>query len=424
MTRIASWSATHFTGLWRHRDFLKLWGGQTVSLFGTFTSGFALSLTAIYLLGATATDVAWLSAARYAPGVVVGLFAGVVVDRLPRRSVLIAADIGRALLVAAIPLAAFAGRLTLAHLYVVSLLMSVLTVLFDVAYGAYLPSLVVQDALTEGNAKLGASAAIAEIGGFGLSGFLIAAFTAPGAMLVDALSFVVSAVSLGAIRVREPRRPRETTEGTTPVHLWAEIREGLVFVWRTPTLRALTGAAVIDALFGNVIGVVILLDWTERLSLSPVAMGLLSGVGGISALAGSLVVTGLVRRWGTTHTLWWSLLVRRVTGFSVALADGPYGVVIALLLVGQLFDGAMVVYEIVGTSVRQRVTPDVLLGRVNASVQCLGWAATLGGIALGGVLGGLIGTRLALLVGFTGTCLALLCLARVHFEPADALNVT
>lgn len=419
MTRITSWSAAHLTGLWRHPDFLKLWGGQTVSLFGTLISRFALSLTAIYLLNATAAEVAWLNAASYAPGLVVGLFAGVVVDRLPRRPVLIATDVGRALLVASIPLAAFAGRLSLTQLYAVALLMSVLTVLFDVAYGAYLPSLVSRDALTEGNAKLGASAAVAEIGGFGLSGFLIAVFTAPGAMLVDALSFIVSALSLGAIRTREPRRPREMTEGETPANLRADIREGLAFVWRTPALRALTGAAVVDGLFGNIIGVVILLDWTERLALSPVAMGLLSGVGGVSALAGSLVVTRLTQRWGDTRTLWWSLVVRRATGFSVALAGGPYWAVIALLLIGQLFDGAMVVYEIVGITIRQRATPDALLGRVLASTQCLIWAATLGGIALGGLLGGLIGTRLALLVGCTGTCLALLWLARVPFDYAS-----
>ncbi len=416
MTRIASWSATHLTGLWRHPDFLKLWGGQTVSLCGTLISRFALSLTAITLLDASAAEVAWLNAANYAPGLIVGLIAGVLVDRLPRRPVLIAADVGRALLVASIPLAAFAGRLSLAHLYGVALLMSVLTVLFDVAYGAYLPSLVARDALTEGNAKLGASAAVAEIGGFGLSGFLIAAFTAPGAMLVDAFSFVVSALSLGAIRTREPRRPRAATGGEPPAKVWADIREGLAFVWRTPALRALTGAATVDALFGNVIGVVILLDWTERLALSPVAMGLLSGVGGVSALAGSLVVTRLTQRWGATRVLWWSLVVRRITTFSVVLAGGPLWAAIALLLIGQLFDGAMVVHEIAGTSVRQRMTPDALLGRVNASVQSLGWAATLGGIALGGVLGGLVGTRLALLVGCTGTCLALFCLVRVRFN--------
>lgn len=419
VARFLSWSSRHFTGLWRHPDFLKLWGGQTVSLFGTLVSGFALSLTAILVLGASAAEVAWLHAARYAPGLVVGLFAGVVVDRLPRRPLLIAADVGRALLVGSIPVAALMGRLTLTQLSIVALLTSVLTVFFDVAYGAYLPSLVTQAHLAEGYSKLRASAAVAEAGGFGASGFLIAAFTAPGALLVDAVSFLVSALSLGSIRARETRRV--PAEGEPPAHLWRDIREGLAFVRRTPVVRAVAGSGATMALFGNIVGVVILLDWTERLALSPVAIGLVGGVGGLSAFVGAAVTPRLVRRWGVGRLLVRALAVSRAAAFLVVLADGPVWLAVTLLAVAQLFDGADVAHEIAAATLRQTATPDTLLGRVDASLRVLEWGATLGGIALGGVLGGLIGTRGALLVGFIGKALARLWFVRLRLDAAPAV---
>jgi MFS family permease len=193
-------SRARFTGLWRHREFQKLWAGQTISLFGSRIGGFALTFVAILTLHASPIQVALLNAAQYGPGLVVGLFAGVWVDRLRRRPVMIVVDIGRAAILAVIPLAAALGHLTIALLFAVALCVSVLTVFFDVAYRSYLPSLVRRDQLLEGNSKLTASASVTEFGGWSIAGFVVQALSAPGTVLVDTVSFLVSAASLAAIR--------------------------------------------------------------------------------------------------------------------------------------------------------------------------------------------------------------------------------
>jgi len=409
--------ARRFGGLWRHTDFLKLWGGQTVSLFGTWATPYTLA--AILIFHVTAPQIALLTAARYVPGLVVGLFAGVLVDRVCRRPLMIAADIGRALLIGSLPVAAAVGRLSLAHLLIVTLLVSVLTVLFEVAYQSYLPTLVPSARLAEGNAKLSASGAAAEAAGFGLSGIFVQLFTASGAFLVDALSFVVSAITLGLIRVPEPAHsplpalPILPDAEAVPGNAWREIAEGLRFVFVTPALRTLALTEATLGLFGNIIGVVIILDWTGRLGLSPLVIGLVSGVGGISAFAGAAVAERLIRQWGIGRTLLRTLIVARLTTFCIVLAGGPMWLAVSLLLLQQVFgDAPYAVYEIAAMTLRQSATPEQLLGRMNASFQFLKWGAMLGGIALGGVLGGTIGARPALLVAAVGSSLAAFWLIR------------
>ncbi len=403
--------APRFGGLWRHADFLKLWGGQTISLFGTLATPYTLA--AILLFHATAAQVALLTAARYAPGVVVGLFAGVMADRVRRRPLMIAADIGRALLLGSLPVAAVFGWLSLRQLVVVTLLVSVLTVVFDVAYRAYLPTLVPRKYLVEGNAKLEASAAVAEVAGLGLSGVFLQLLTAPGTFLVDALSFVASAVTLGLIRAPEPPRVADPSSVEAPTNAWREIRAGVRFVFGTPMLRALAGAEATMSLFGNVIGVVILLDWTERLGLSPLVIGLVGGVGGISAFVGAALSPQIMRRWGLGRTLVRAFLLTRLSTFFIVLAGGPTWFAVTLLLTQQVFgDAPYTVFDIAAATVRQSATPEPLLGRMNASFQFLTWTAMLGGIALGGVLGGTVGTRAALLVGTIGASGAALWLVR------------
>lgn len=412
--------APRFGGLWRHADFLKLWGGQTISLFGTLATPFTLA--AILLFHATPAQVALLTAARYAPGVVVGLFAGVVADRVPRRPLMIVADIGRALLLGSLPVAAVFGRLSLAQLAIVTLLVSVLTVLFDVAYRAYLPTLVPREHLAEGNAKLEASAAVAEVAGFGLSGVFVQLLTMPGTFLVDALSFAASAVTLGLIHTPEPARVADPLLTEVPANTWREIVTGLRFVFGSPVLRALAGAEATMSLFGNVIGVVILLDWTERLGLSPLAIGLISGVGGISSFVGAAFAARVLRRWGLGRTLVRAFLLARLSTFFIVLAGGPLWLAVTLLLTQQVFgDAPYTVFDIAAATVRQSATPEPMLGRMNASFQFLTWTAMLGGIALGGVLGGTVGTRAALLIGTIGASCAAFWLVRA---PVADANVT
>jgi len=410
--------APRFGGLWRHADFLKLWGGQTISLFGTLATPFTLA--AILLFHATAAQVALLTAARYAPGVVVGLVAGVVADRVRRRPLMIAADTGRAILLGSLPVAAAFGRLSLTQLVIVTLLVSALTVLFNVAYRAYLPTLIPREHLTEGNAKLEASAAVAEVAGFGLSGVFVQLLTMPGTFLVDALSFVVSAVTLGFIRSPEPLRAMDASSVAALTNAWREIVAGLRFVFGTPVLCALAGAEATMSLFGNVVGVVILLDWTERLGLSPLAIGLVSGVGGIGSFVGAAFAARVFRRWGPARTLLRTLLFARLSTGFVVLAGGPTWLAVTLLLTQQVFgDAPYTVFDITAATMRQSVTPEPLLGRMNASFQFLTWTAMLGGIALGGVLGSTVGTRTTVLVGGIGATCAAFWLVRAPFDDAS-----
>jgi hypothetical protein len=185
-----------FAGLWRHADFMRLWAGQTISVFGSLIGATAIGFTAILTLHATPFQLGMLAALRLAPGFLTGLIAGAWIDRLRRRPILIGADIGRALLLATIPLAATLRQLRIEQLYIVTFLVGILSIFFDVAYESYLPSLIGRDQLIEGNSKLSASASVAEFGGLGLAGWLVQLFTAPVTILIDAVSFVISAISI------------------------------------------------------------------------------------------------------------------------------------------------------------------------------------------------------------------------------------
>ena len=236
----------HFTGLWRNADFLKLWTGQSISVFGSMIGGSAMTFTAIIFLHATPLEMAILSAARQVPAFMAGLMAGVWVDRLRRRPILITTDLGRALLLATIPLAAAFGALRIEHLYVVAFGTSLLTLLFDVAYQAYLPALVQREEVLEGNSKLTASASVAEFGGFSLAGWLVQWLSGPATILIDALSFVVSAVSLAFIRRREPAGA--PTAAQEPSGVWREIVDGLRVIRRNSVLLAI---GITEVLLGS-----------------------------------------------------------------------------------------------------------------------------------------------------------------------------
>ena len=193
------------SGLWRHPDFLRLWTGQTISKFGSGITGNALPLAAVLALGAGPAEMGLLAAASAVPVVGLGLVAGAWVDRLRRRPVMIWADAGRALLLASIPAAAALGRLRIEHLFLVAALVGVLTIFFDVAYQSFVPDLVGRRRVLEANSRLASSDAVAEIATPGLTGVLVELITAPMAIALDALSFVGSALFVGAIRT--PERP-------------------------------------------------------------------------------------------------------------------------------------------------------------------------------------------------------------------------
>lgn len=396
-----------FRGLWRHPDFLKLWAGQTVSLFGSLVGQIALQLVAVLTLSATPFEVSLLRVSGHAPALALGLFAGIWVDRLRRLPILVWSDWARAMLLASIPLAAVGHVLRIEHLYVVALLVGGLATLFDVAYRSYLPSLIDREKLVEGNAKLSASASIAEIGAFGVAGALVQLLTAPVALLIDAGSFVVSALSLAWIRRREPP-PASVQErrGT-----WHELGEGLRIIGSSPPLRALSVARLVGDLSVNGIWASVLILFILReLDIEPWLMTAIFAVGGISSFVGALAVERVVARWGTGPAMVGSTLAYRLTPFFLPLAGGPFGVVLFCLIANQGSDAAWVVHDVAETSLVQGSVPERALGRVNATLRVLSQGAILVGTLIGGALGETIGLRSTMLVGSVGGLAAALYL--------------
>lgn len=400
----------------RRPDFLKLWIGQSVSKAGTLVTDFALPLAAILTLRASAAQVALLTGASIAPRLALGLLAGVWVDRTRRRPLMIAADIARAVIIGSVPLAALMGRLRIEQLYLVALTCSALSALFDVAYPAYLPTLVPPDELVGANSVLEASGAVAEVAGFGGAGALTQALTAPIALAVDAISYVVSALSLALIRSHEPKPQRATGEDAgereQALALWREMADGLRLLLREQTMRALAGAAGVFELFGGMIGVVLMLYLVRDVHLSLAALGIVFGVGGVSAFAGTLMVGHATRRWGIGRTVIGGLAIYTATAVLMPLASGPAWLPITLLTIAQLSDCAHTVYSVGRASLLQGLSAPGALGRIHAGAQVVESLATLLGIALGGVLGQTVGPRATLFLAAGGLMLAPLWLAR------------
>jgi MFS family permease len=398
------------TGLWRSPDFLRLWAGQTISVFGSYVGGFALALTAVLLLDVTPTQMSILRVAELGPVIVFGLYAGVWVDRLRRRQVMIVADLGRALTLASIPAAALLGILGTGQLYAVAVATSVLGLFFDVAYPSYLPSLVERERLLEGNGKLQATNSIAEVSGFGLAGLLVQVLSAPITILVDAISFLASALTLSLIRKPEPSHRR--AEGTSA---WREIVEGLRLVKGDRVLRAFAVVEGIRSFFRHgFFGTLIVIYCVRDLGLAPGVMGVLFSLGGISAFVGALLAESLTRRWGIRWTLSRVYLFSAAVSLLIPLAGGSLILVLVCLAVPQLLgDGADTVFEVSRTSLLQTITPDRLLGRMNASMRFIGMTAMLVGSLVGGALGEAFGLRPTLFVAVAGTAFAALWLTRL-----------
>ncbi len=386
-------------GLWRQPDFLKLWTGQTISELGSRITREGLPLAAVLVLGATPAQMGLLTAVGAVAILLASLPAGVWADRLRRKPVMIWSDVGRALLLLTVPVAALTGQLGLGLLCAVIALTGVLTVLFEAAYEAYLPSLVARENLLEGNSKLAVSSSLAEILGPGLAGFLIQVITAPLAILFDSLSFLASVASL--IVIRKPEPPPAPAHDRQ--HILREVRDGLRFIWREPHLRALALAGATRSFFGSFIGVLYSLYAIRELGLNAAALGVTISMGGLGSLIGAVFTERVVNRLGVGRTL--ILMLFASGGFTlfIPLAGGSPLSPIGMLMIGQLCgDALQVIYLITQTSLRQGLTPDRLLGRVSASIQLMVMGVAPLGALVGGGLAEVIGVRMTLLVASIG----------------------
>ncbi|MFN8636561.1 MAG: MFS transporter [Chloroflexota bacterium] len=391
-----------------HRDFLKLWAGETVSLFGSQVTLLALPLTAILLLDASPLQMGLLRAASTLPFLLVGLAAGVWVDRARRRPILIGADLGRALLLAAIPVAAFAGLLRIELLYLVGFAVGLLTVFFDVAYLAYLPVLVHREQLVEGNAKLEISRSVAQIGGPGLAGGLVQLMGAAAAVVFDAASYLASAACLWGIRAEEPP---PTTDGQRGI--WAELWEGLATIVESPVLRSIAACTALMNLFGSAAQAVFVLFLVRDLGIASGVTGLVMAALGPGALVGALTAQRVAARFGVGRTLGASIVGSLVPALLIAGADGPPSVVLPILALALFLQGLLgTVYNVTQVSLRQTLVPDRLQGRMNATMRFVVWGTLPIGSLAGGALGEAVGLRPVLAVGVIGVALASLVVTR------------
>jgi len=374
----------------REPDFVKFWLGQTISELGSLITRDGLPLAAILVLEATPAQMGLLSAVQSAPVLLTGLLAGVWVDRLRRRPILIASDLARALLVATIPLAAWLGILTLPQLVVITALTSILAILFQVARESFVPTLVGLDHIVEANSKLTAGSSLAEIGGAALTGFLVQAITAPIAILFDAISYLFSALSVALIRTPE-RDPEPRTAGRSVLR---DVASGVQLVACDPVLRALAGYAATNWFFGGFIGALYGLYAIRELGMQPLLLELLIASGGLGSLVAGLMGERAVRRFGLGHVIVVTATLGALVVLLIPLARGPLPLAAALLLLGQVVgDWLGSVFDIAELSLRQALVPDQLLGRANATINVLAAGSAPLGALVGGVLAQEVGTR-------------------------------
>jgi MFS family permease len=400
-----------FRGLWLSPDFRKLWGSLTITSFGAQITNLALPLTAALLLHASPMQMGILVALETLPFALFSLHAGVLLDRMRKLPVVIAADLGRAFALAAIPIAAWFGALSIELLFAVGFLCGVQNVVGGAAYQVLLAQMAGRKRLVEANAKTALGETSAALIGPGLAGGLIHVLTAPFAIALDAITFVVSALMLRRIVARNDveRPPSETS-------VWHEIAEGLRLVWENRTLWGLAWLAGLWQFLHHMQIAVLILFATRELALSAGAIGFAYACGGLGCVLASAFAERLSARFGVGRVIVHGLILTALGWQAFGLLGGSgWTAMVALGAAMLVFDFGAILYAINYLSLRQAITPDRLLGRMTATMRFLTVASAPLGSLVGGALATGIGLRGTLLtVGALGLALSL---AAVFWSP-------
>ncbi|WEO92959.1 MFS transporter [Streptomyces sp. FXJ1.172] len=386
--------------LWRNADFLKFWSGETLSLFGSQVTNLALPLTAVLVFHATSTEVGLLRFLQLVPYLGLAMVFGVWVDRARRKRVMLLANGARMALIGLIPLLSTAHLLTLPALLALACAIGVFSVLFDVSWMSFVPTLVRhRDRYLEANQKLGTTSSAAEVAGPGLAGALVGALTAPIALIADAASYLVSLATLLWIRTPEPRPERpDPTRAQGRRHLGREMREGLHWVFGDKVLRPLAFIAPFCNFSMVTIWTMFLLYAVRVQGLTATQVGMVFSASSLGGLLGAALSRWLIDRFrlGILYAVAMSAIF---TGpLLIPLATGSKATVIGFFVLSFFISYlGLGVANVVMVSLRQALTPTALMGRMNAAFRTV----LFGGGSLGGLGGGLIAGALGLRTGIT-----------------------
>ena len=400
-----------FQGLWRNPEFMKLWTSLTITSFGAQVTNLALPRAAAVMLQATPWQMGVLVALETVPFALVSLHAGVLIDRVRKLPIVIAAAIGRGVALLLIPVAAWFNALSIELLFVVGFLCGVQNVVGGAAYQVLIAKMAGRSRLVEANAKIALGETSAALVGPGLAGGLIQLVTAPFAILIDALTFFASGFMLRRVRV-----PNDAPEPGPRRSMWSEIHEGLLLVWRDRTLLGLAWVAGVWQLLHHMQIAVLILFATRELGLSAGAIGITYAFGGLGCVLASAFAERLSNRFGVGPVIVHGLTLTALAWQAFGLISGP--VWMATLIVGctmLVFDFGAVLFGINYLALRQAITPDRLLGRMTATMRFLTVAVAPLGSLVGGALATAIGLRATLLT--IGVLALLLVAAAVLWSP-------
>jgi len=370
--------------------FLKLWVGQSVSAVGSQMTGIALPVIAVTMLGATELQMGLLSAADTSAFLIFGLLAGALVDRWIKRRVMLIADLVRMVFVGLVPVLWLAHVLNIYQLVVIGAVISVATVFFEVSYQSYIPILLPKKYISIGNARLEITGQISGIAGPGVVGAILRFVKAPLLLVIDAFSFFVSAFSLFLIKDREQPKPKSNR-----APLRKEIAEGLSFVWNQKLIRAISFTTSTGNLFNTITGTMFAIYFfrSQYLGLDTATFGILMSIGSVGGLAGAAATPKLTKLVGEGPLVVLSAVISGVVQLLVPLAWFiPHELAIVPLGISWFMTSFVALtYNITQVSARQRICPEHLLGRMNASIRFMVWGCMPIGALISGVLGSTIG---------------------------------
>ncbi|MET7751119.1 MFS transporter [Micromonospora sp. NPDC005367] len=382
--------------LWRNRDFMVLWSGRTLSEVGDAVSLLVIPLLAVTVLDASAVEVGVLSATRMVAYLFLSLPAGVWVDRMRKRPVMVACHLARAGLVATVAVGAWAGWVTMAHLWIVALLSSVCTVLYETAHQSFLPAVVPGGQLLDANGKLATTYSVSRIAGYSAGGVVASVLGVARTAGIDALAYLVNAVSLLFIR-----RSEEPPVATRRPDFRRELAAGLSFVFRHPIMPRLVAASASLNLFSQMIFALAVLYLVRDLHLNEQAVGAVMALTTLGGIAGGLLSARLARLVGTARIIWIAPLGLGWTVLLVPAAQpgwGPIAYTVGMAGMGALF----AIYNAAAVSYRQGACPPELLGRMTASVRWVIFGVMPVGALAGGLLGSWLGVRPTLWIAAAG----------------------